>query len=160
MCVDHNDLYNFQIFIFCSYFACSSFITHGCFFKALHNCILLFAWRQDHCLLTCLVPFHSFYHLLLQDWTAASFFSFGKWNTYKVSPSFLFLIPFVPFFNCDPVTSYLFWRGVHAVCLRTCPARRCFLHVIGRRDFSRWIVSIVKSSKTGFTGVPFHPCYL
>lgn len=39
------------------------------------------------------------------------FFSFGKWNTYKVSPSFLFLISSVPFFNCDPVTSYLFWRG-------------------------------------------------
>lgn len=88
------------------------------------------------------------------------FFSFGKWNTYKVSPSFLFLISSVLFFNCDPVTSYLFWRGVHAVCLRTCPARRCFLHAIGRRDFSRWIVSIVKSLKTGFTGVLFHPCYL
>lgn len=75
----------------------------------------------------CLVPFHSFFHhLLLEDRAAASLFSIRKWNTYKVSPSFLFLISCALFFNCDPVTSYLFWRGVHAVCLRTCPAHRCF----------------------------------
>lgn len=58
-------------FFFFSYFACSSFITHGCIFKALHNCILLFVWRQDHCL-SLILP------LVAAGLSSCFFFSFGS----------------------------------------------------------------------------------